>query len=147
MITVAVAGGFDPLHSGHIEHLEMARMLGDRLVVLTCTDDVLVGKKGYCFMPLADRIAVLRSLRFVDEVVIEIGGIESTLRRTRPNIFAKGGDRTTDNMPQSELDVCKEIGCTIVYGIGRTLSSSSELVRTVSTKLRKSNNCIDNSCE
>ena len=34
MKTVAVSGYFDPIHVGHLEYLELAKKLGDRLVVI-----------------------------------------------------------------------------------------------------------------
>ena len=57
------------------------------------------------------------------------GTVVKTLERIRPRIFAKGGDRTPENMPQSEIDICKKIGCKIVYGVGgKKIGSSSEVV-------------------
>jgi len=55
------------------------------------------------------------------------GSSVETLRVYKPDIWAKGGDRTPDNMLQSEIDVCKEIGCEIVYGVGDKLNSSSKM--------------------
>lgn len=130
--TIVVAGGYDVLHEGHIESMIRARALGDRLKVITHPDEVLIRKKGYCQLPLRDRISILRSLRFVDDVIVsdmadwESGTVANTLKILKPNIFAKGGDRTPDNMPQSEIDACNEIGCQIVYGVGEKLGSSSD---------------------
>jgi quercetin dioxygenase-like cupin family protein len=56
------------------------------------------------------------------------GTCAEKLRLLGPDIFAKGGDRTADNMPQNEIDVCQEIGCRIVYGIGDLLNSSSKIM-------------------
>lgn len=132
MKTVVVAGGFDPLHIGHLDHIRKARTLGDRLIVLVCPNEVLFRKKGYCLVPLADRVAVVSALPEVDEV--RVGEYTGTsplddLREIRPAIYAKGGDRTPDNMLQAEIDVCREIGCEIVYGVGDTLNSSTRIFR------------------
>jgi len=127
MVTVAVAGKFDPLHFGHLEHIRLASYLGDKLVVITHPDDVLIKVKGYCLLPLRDRVAILRALRYVDEVRVSIDGdgrCARTLELIKPDIFAKGGDRTPDNMPQSEIEICNRIGCKIVYGVGKTYGSS-----------------------
>ena len=139
MVKVCVAGKFDPLLRGHLDHIKKAKALGDYLVVITHPDDVVVkarlreGKKGICVIPLADRIAVLESLKWVDEVVVSVDGngeCAETLRLIRPQIFAKGGDRTDDSrMPSGELTVCKEIGCEVRYGIGELLTSSSETIQ------------------
>ncbi|MEE9399267.1 MAG: adenylyltransferase/cytidyltransferase family protein [Dehalococcoidales bacterium] len=132
MVKVAVAGGWDPIHIGHLRHFQKARKLGDYLIVFVSTDKDMIRKKGYCFMPLEDRMGILREFRCVDEVIATIdkdGTQAKTLRMVRPNIFAKGGDRTPDNMPANEIETCKEIGCEIVYGVGKQLNSSSKLVK------------------
>ncbi len=138
---VAVAGGFDPLHIGHIRHLEAAKALGEYLIVLVSSDADMIRKKDYCFMPLNDRIEIIRALRCVDEVEATIDGdgtMAKTLLKIRPDIFAKGGDRTQDNMPKNELDVCDKIGCRIVYGVGGNKdASSSELVRKASGNISR----------
>lgn len=137
---VAVAGGFDPVHLGHILHLREARAIGDRLVVLLNPDSDMTRKKGWAFMPFYERRQILLELRCVDEVV-EMEDLDGTCARTlarvKPHIFAKGGDRVQANMPQNELDVCRELGIRIVYGIGGgKIQSSSELVRAAREHMR-----------
>ena len=132
MTKVAVAGGWDPLHIGHVRHIEEATKLGDWLVVLVSSSEDMVRKKGIVFMPLNERVEILKALRCVDEVVVTIdkdGTMAQTLKMIRPDIFAKGGDRTPDNMPANEIEACKEIGCKIVYGVGEKLQSSSALLQ------------------
>lgn len=129
---VAVAGGFDCLHIGHLRHMKKAKALGNYLVVIVSTDADMVKKKGYCFMPLEERMELIENYPFVNEVVASIdkdGTVADTLRWLKPDIFAKGGDRVPDNIPQNEIDVCQEIGCKVVYGVGDKLQSSSDLVR------------------
>jgi len=129
---VAIAGGFDPLHIGHLDHIKKARRLGDVLVAIVSSDDQLITKKGYCFLPLSQRLEIVKSIRYVDEVVIsadEDGTCTEALKEIRPDIFAKGGDRTPSNMPESEIRACEEIGCQIVYGVGDRLDSSRDIVR------------------
>jgi bifunctional ADP-heptose synthase (sugar kinase/adenylyltransferase) len=132
---VAVSGGFDPLNGiGHASHIRDARKLGDRLVVILSRDDQLIAKgnkkAGTFYRSIADRIAIMSEL--ADTVVVNIdkdSTCAETLRLVRPNIFAKGGDRTPSNMPESEILACKEIGCQIVYNVGEPkTTSSSELV-------------------
>ena len=141
MITVAVAGAFDPIHLGHLQHLRAAKALGDRLVVLLNPDSDLVAKKGYAFMPWGDRWQILMELRCVDDV-IEItdldGTCAGTLAKVKPDIFAKGGDRSgPEKMPQNELNICQKLGIKIVYGVGGgKIQSSSELVRAAREKAR-----------
>ena len=141
MRIVIVAGGFDPLHRGHIDHIRKARALGNRLIAITHLDEILIAKKGYCFMPLADRQAILESIKWVDEVVISIdsdGTVAKTLEMLRQNtegelIFAKGGDRAPDSVPipRNETETCERLGIQIVYGIGDKLDSSQDIVKRV----------------
>ena len=131
MVRVMVSGGFDPLHIGHLRHMQLAKELGDWLIVSVNPDVDMTRKKGYCFMPLEQRAAIIEGLKCVDEVTVTIdrdGTQVETLRLVRPDIFAKGGDRTPDNMVQSEIEICDRLGIRIVYGVGEKLSSSSDLV-------------------
>lgn len=134
-IVVAVSGGFDPVHVGHIRYFEEARKLGDRLVVILNDDEWLLKKKGYIFMPLSERVEILQALRSVDEIVVrepyEDMSISHMLEKLDVHIFAKGGDRTIDNIP--EVEVCSRRGITMVFGVGGSdkPQSSSWLVNNV----------------
>lgn len=137
---VAVSGGFDPLHVGHLIHMQKAAVLGDKLVVILSRDDQLIRKKGYFFMPYDERETIIKAIKGVSEVVKNIdqdSTVTESLRLYKPDIFAKGGDRTPDNMPQSEIDICKEIGCELRYGIGDQLNSSSKLVADLEKKMTR----------
>jgi len=133
MRIVFTAGFFDPLHRGHIAHFREAKGLGDKLVVLIHRDECCVRKKGYVFMPLDDRLAVLRSIVYVDGFMVCGAGCDLTataaLEALRPAVFAKGGDRAPGNMPRSEIEICKKLGIEIIYGVGGgKVQSSSWLV-------------------
>ena len=133
-ITVCVCGAFDPLHSGHLEHIREAKKLGDYLTVILNPDEDVIKKRGMVFMPLGQRYQILKSLRDVDEVVIAIDGdgtVANTIKMLKPEILAKGGDRTPDNMPRNEINACKEVGCKIIYGVGKQLASSTELLKRI----------------
>lgn len=134
MKAVAVSGGFDPVHGGHIRLFKEARKLGDNLIVILNNDNWLMSKKGYVFMPEDMRAEILKELRSVDEVYITKHLIYDhdmsvcrALRVINPQIFANGGDRFEDNIP--EVDVCKELGIKMVFNVGgKKIASSSELV-------------------
>jgi cytidyltransferase-like protein len=132
MIIVAVSGGFDPIHVGHLRSIQEARELGDSVMVILTRDDQLIRKKGYVFMPYHERKEILMKISGVDIVLPNIDpDLSSTqsLARYSPDIFAKGGDRTEDNMPIAEKEICRRIGCKIVYGVGGDkIQSSSWLV-------------------
>ena len=130
--TVAVSGGFDPLHVGHVRMIQEARKLGARLVVIVNGDEFLLRKKGYVFMPLAERMEILRALRDVDDVVAAVDKdqtVRETLRQVKPDVFANGGDRRAEaDIPEAE--VCSELGIDLVFNVGGgKVQSSSDLVR------------------
>ena len=131
---VAVSGYFDPPTPTHLVYFQAARKLGDLLVVLLNNDDQLLTKRkgtkleGRIRYPLMDRALILNELRTVDTVVVSIDtgrGISETLKVVKPHIFAKGGDRNLANLPEEELEVCREIGCEIVCGVGGGRSEKS----------------------
>lgn len=135
-IVVAVSGGFDPIHIGHVRMFERARALGDELVVILNNDNWLAKKKGFAFMPEKERKEVIEGLRAVDRVVItrhrpndSDTSVSRELRAIKPHIFANGGDRKLDNIP--EVAVCDSIGCTMVFNIGEggKIQSSSWLLK------------------
>ena len=129
---VAVSGGFDPLHVGHLRMIQAAAKLGTRLVVIVNDDDFLVRKKGYAFMPLAERMEIVRGLRDVDDVVAAVDRDQTvceTLRLVKPHVFANGGDRR-DAADIPETVVCRELGIEMVFNVGGgKVQSSSELVQ------------------
>jgi len=131
-VVVAVCGGFDPIHVGHIKHFRDAKKLGDILVVMLNTDDWLIKKKGYIFMSFEERKEIIESIRYVDKVTPVIdanGSVAKTLQKLKPDIFAKGGDRTISNIPESEINVCERLGIKIVFGVGGgKVQSSSWLI-------------------
>lgn len=127
MTTVLASGYFDPLHDGHRSHFREAAKLCDKLIVVIHQDRLCARKKGFCHQPLEERIVelkkALKDIPVPSEVVICIdphGPMTATLLWLRPNIFAKGGDRSPDQhpIPQDEIDACNEIGCRIVYNVG-----------------------------
>lgn len=133
MITVAVSGGFDPVHGGHIDLFNEAKKLGDKLIVILNTDDFLRRKKGFSFMTWDERAKIISNLKAVDRVVKCIDSDDTvceTLKWIKPDIFANGGDRHKQNTPEDAT--CKELGIRAVYGIGgKKTQSSSELIKKV----------------
>jgi len=138
---VAVSGGFDPVHIGHIRLFEEARKLGDKLLVILNNDAWVQKKKGFVFMPEEERKEVLEALRFVDEVILtshEDGSEDESvcvaLRKIKPDVFVNGGDRQKDNVPEYVL--CEELGVEMVFNVGRggKIQSSSDLVAKSGTK-------------
>ena len=128
--TICISGYFDPLHVGHLEYINKARALGDRLVVIVNSDAQAALKKGKSFMPEAERLTLLRAIRGVDDVVLSVDTdrtVRETLRllKPRPHAFCNGGDQTNASIP--EAPVCTELGIDLVDGLGRKIQSSSWL--------------------
>ncbi len=135
-ITVAVSGGFDPLHIGHIRMFKEAKKLGTYLVVILNNDNWLKQKKGFVFMGEGERKEIIEAIAWVDRVIITRHpknpidmSVAKELQKIQPHIFANGGDRKPGNLPTAEEVVCKKINCHMVYsiGVGGKVQSSSFL--------------------
>ena len=122
MKVVLCTGGYDPLHSGHIEYFKAAKKLGYLLVVGINSDEWLTRKKGKSFMPANERRAIIENLYQVHKV-IEFDDSDDTaidairqvkeLYPAHQIVFANGGDRTKDNIPEMVFDDVE-----FVFGVG-----------------------------
>src|SRR3990167_3012816 len=130
---VMVSGGFDPLHLGHLLSFQAAKRLGDKLIVVIDGDEFLIKKKGAVFLPVEDRITIIKEFRCVDDVIVMgDGDLSETILHMKPDIFANGGDRgSLDRIPLTEREACEKVGCKIVFNVGggNKLRSSSELLK------------------
>lgn len=120
--TIIVSGGFYPLHSGHVAYLQAAAKLGDRLVVGVNSDAWLIVKKSRSFMPLKERLSVIRALGCVNEAMsfddsdgTALKLIEAVKTKYPQDqiVFANGGDRTKGNIPERAAT-----GVEFVFGVG-----------------------------
>ena len=131
--------GADPPHVGHIRLLldsaKISQDAGTLFIVLVNDDEFLMRKKGFVFMPLAERMEVIAAIRGVDYVApwsSPTQFVDEAIRLIKPKYFTKGGDRSSPaQIALCELQACNEVGCEILYGIGGSekVQSSSELVR------------------
>ena len=121
---VLVTGGFDPIHSGHIEYFKAAKELGDILIVGLNSDAWLTRKKGQPFMPFTERSSIVENLYMVDHCILfddtDGSSIEAikNVRQMYPEceiIFANGGDRTAINIPEMNF-IDKNL--TFKFGVG-----------------------------
>lgn len=126
MKVVFVSGYFNPLHGGHLDLIEGARALGDKLIVIVNNDKQQLLKKGKIILDEKNRLRLMRALRNVDEVVLSIDDDPAVINtvemvaRQHPGdelIFAQGGDRDSDKV-NPEADVCRQYGIRVVYGVG-----------------------------
>lgn len=126
---IAVSGGFDPVHVGHVRMIQEAAMLGDVLVIAN-SDEWLVRKKGYAFMTFEERAEILAAFKGVKKVIKakdEDDTVCQSLYDYHIDMFANGGDRKSDNVP--EVAVCTKLGIDMIWNVGgEKIQSSSELI-------------------
>lgn len=125
MKIVCTSGYFNPLHIGHLELFKEAKTLGDYLVVIVNNDEQVKLKGSKTFMDEDERVEIIKAIRYVDKVVLSIDKdktIRETLKKISPDIFAKGGDSTSENTPEIDL------GIKVVFNVGGDkIQSSSNL--------------------
>jgi D-beta-D-heptose 7-phosphate kinase/D-beta-D-heptose 1-phosphate adenosyltransferase len=115
---VAVSGGFDPIHIGHVRMIQDARKLGDVIVFLN-TDEWLKRKKGYSFMTWDERAEILLGMKGVKEVYSAMDDDDTVceaLKFYKPDVFANGGDRKPGKVP--EYQVCEDLGIDMAFSVG-----------------------------
>ena len=131
-----ISGGFDPLHSGHMNYFKDARNYGD-IVVLLNSDKWLNKKKGRPFMPWSERASIVKEIKGVISVLSfddiqgnAIKGIQKVLSYyPRPQYhvsWLNGGDRTEETTP--EVKWCQNNKVTCVFGVGGTKTQSSSWI-------------------
>jgi len=128
MKVIIVSGYFNPLHGGHLDMIEAARAMGDKLIVVVNNDKQQLLKKGKIILDEKNRLRLMRALRDVNEVVLSIDEDPTVIHtiemiaRQHPGdelVFAQGGDRDSDKV-NPEADICHQYGIQIVYGVGGT---------------------------
>jgi len=129
-VVVAVSGYFNPLHKGHIRYFQEAKKLGDKLIVIVNSDKQVKLKDSAPFMDQEERMEIVKALKPVDDVMLCIDNNKAvckSLEKLQPDIFAKGGDRTLDNIPEKEI--CQRLGIKMIFGVGgNKIQSSSWLI-------------------
>ena len=126
MRIVIVSGFFNPLHGGHLDMIEAARAMGDKLIVLVDNDKQQIIKKGKIILPETNRLRLIRALRAVDEAYISLGDEAGQVKSLEmlvnkyPNdqlLFGNGGDRKVEG-DITEADFCREHAIEMVFGVG-----------------------------
>jgi glycerol-3-phosphate cytidylyltransferase/D-beta-D-heptose 7-phosphate kinase/D-beta-D-heptose 1-phosphate adenosyltransferase len=132
---VIVSGFFNPLHGGHLDMIEAAAKLGDKLIVIVNNDVQQVIKKDKVILTEQNRARLMNAIKHVDEVIIAVDQdppVTETLRLLADKypddelIFANGGDRVDpDAIPGPEAAFCRERGIQMVFGIGGSEKADS----------------------
>jgi|SRR3972149_11150752 len=128
---LVVNGGFDPLHSGHIEFIELLKALGSVTIILN-DDETLVRKKGYVFLPLKERLSVIQHISGVEQVIVvdskgdnQVAVLE-ILESLRPCALVVDDG---SNSAAKELTAgCRELGIAVIRVEHDNRVSSSQMV-------------------
>jgi len=115
---IALSGGFDIIHPGHIRMIKGAQNFG-RVMIILNSDKWVLKKRGIVMMPWDERKEILLSIKGVDSVERvddSDGTVCEALKRLRPNVFGNGGIRGQRNTPERQL--CNELGIACIWGIG-----------------------------
>lgn len=132
MEIACVSGYFDPLHVGHIEYFKKSKMIADKLIVIVNNDEQAILKKGKPFMPVDERVKIIKELKCVDYVVKSID-TDRTVCKTIENLFlvptyfCNGGDQNNNTIPEAEI--CEKMGIELRDGFGEKIQSSSWLIK------------------
>ena len=136
MKAIIVSGYFNPLHKGHLEYLNHAKAIADKLIVIVNNDHQRALKGSKEFQDEEERVIIISNIKAVDEVVLSIDQdrtVCNTIRHISEKFgkeydlaFANGGDQSNESSP--EAPICKELGITLIDGLGEKIQSSSWLL-------------------
>ena len=136
MKAIIVSGYFNPLHKGHLEYLNQAKSIADKLIVIVNNDHQRELKESKAFQDEEERVIIISNLKAVDEVVLSIDQdrtvcetiiyISEKFGNDYDLAFANGGDQNNDSSP--EAPICNELGINLIDGLGEKIQSSSWLL-------------------
>ena len=141
MRVVVISGYFNPIHTGHIDYINAASDMGDKLVVIVNYDKQVSITGSTPFMEEVQSMSIVNSSKGVNKTVLSIdidGAVTETLKLIYDEysvdyffdsmVFANGGDRTKGNSPEEEY--CNWRGIRTAYNVGgKKTQSSSELLK------------------
>ncbi|MGL5479568.1 MAG: glycerol-3-phosphate cytidylyltransferase [Clostridium sp.] len=110
MKKVITYGTFDLFHVGHLNILKRAKALGDHLIVAVSSDKFNAKKGKRAYHSVEDRVNILKSIKFVDEVIVEEHWEQKIIdiRENNVDVFVMGDDW------EGKFDELKEY-CEVVY--------------------------------
>ena len=133
---VIVSGYFNPLHKGHLEYFNNAKLLTDELFVIVNNDYQRELKGSKPFQDEEERLLIVSNIKAVDKAILSIDQDRTVCETIRllaneygadyDLAFANGGDQNNDTIP--ETPVCKELGVALIEGLGDKIQSSSWLL-------------------
>ena len=134
---IIVSGYFNPIHKGHLEYFKNAKKLSEELFVIVNSDFQRELKGSKAFQDEEERMFIVNSIKGVDKAILSIDK-DRTVCKTIEKIsnefseeyelsFANGGDQNNDTIP--EKPICKELGVSLIDGLGDKIQSSSWLLK------------------
>jgi len=134
---IIVSGYFNPIHKGHLEYFQNAKKMADVLFVIVNNDYQRALKQSREFQLEQERMAIVSSLRVVDEAILSIdtdrtvcetiASIANTYGQDYDLAFANGGDQNNNTIP--ERPICEKMGIVLLDGLGDKIQSSSWLLK------------------
>jgi|TARA_R110000796_G_scaffold1667_4_gene6771 cytidyltransferase-like protein len=131
-----VSGYFNPIHKGHLELLEIAKGIGDMLIVIVNSDLQRYLKGSKEFQLEEERLTIIKAIKYVDWAMVSVDidktqiqslkEVHAIYGETHVLSFANGGDQNNDTIPESLI--CKELGIKLIDGLGQKIQSSSWLL-------------------
>ena len=133
---IIVSGYFNPIHKGHLEYINNAKLLADELIVIVNNDIQRVLKNSKEFQLEDERMLIVSNLKAVNKAVLSIDSDRSVCKtiekiandfgESYDLVFANGGDQNNDTIP--ERAICDKMGITLLDGLGDKIQSSSWLL-------------------
>ena len=134
---IIVSGYFNPIHKGHLEYFNNAKVMADQLFVIVNNDHQRELKGSKEFQDENERMIIVSNIKAVDKAILSID-TDRTVCATIKMIaeqygdefelgFANGGDQNNDTIP--ERAVCEEMNVALIDGLGDKIQSSSWLLK------------------
>jgi D-beta-D-heptose 7-phosphate kinase/D-beta-D-heptose 1-phosphate adenosyltransferase len=134
---IIVSGYFNPIHKGHLEYFLNAKAKADKLFVIINNDHQRALKGSKEFQQEDERLFIVSNIKSVDKAFLSIDE-DRTVRKSIEKIvkehqdkydftFANGGDQDNQSIPEAEI--CKQLGVSLLDGLGDKIQSSSWLLK------------------
>jgi D-beta-D-heptose 7-phosphate kinase/D-beta-D-heptose 1-phosphate adenosyltransferase len=144
-----VSGYFNPIHIGHLDYLEGAKAVCDKLIVIVNNDEQVDIKGSTPFMSEEDRVRIVGALKCTDKVVLSrdkdssvIKTLKHVVIQNQANgrntfVFCNGGDRADSNTPEEEFCSNNSYNLTSEYNIGGSKTESSSVLINNAAKMQR----------
>lgn len=126
-------GVFDLLHIGHIEYFRAAKKICDKLIVSVTRDKFVNKGDNRPAFPISDRVKMLKSIKYVDEVIVSnFPSAVKLIKKIKPHFYIKGKDykdlikNPTKNL-KLEIDAIKSVNGKFILTDTKLKSSSKIL--------------------